>query len=967
MNQGLLDQSGADQVAKAARADTLFQLLGGVIKQNAGFQLRESFRQEEREGQFAPLPDAYRDPRILKAIASLGISPEAVYTSQADALDWADAGLSPFLTTETASGKSLVFQLAALKKMLEDPDARILVLYPTRALNSDQLISWQHMMKAADLPAHKVGLLDGGVPYDSRLDVVRDARILIATPDIIHTWMLSDPQIKSAEVQNFIRNIRLRVIDEAHVNDGVYGTKFSYLMRRLSIAQRLLNPQVGSEKEYWENYGQIIAASATISGPQDFLHALTGLPKDDKTQQIVVISPEEDGSPRKARQILRVATPHRKTVDLVHRYLAAVKAHDDTAKSIVFVDSRKQAETIAKSLNDMLGAGFAASYKSGYTREARIEIEDDFRNPESRLRVLVATSAAEVGINMLPVQNVINVGIPAEASSMMQRAGRIRQGGLVMFIERQGKDVGVKNNAIHDAFSKPPKHPRLYRTNEGIQAQMLTCLLDEMGNLTERAPTLAEVRLSTWPKSFTAMAKSVIDGERTIADIIHRKVPGNTVPQRYFSLRDADAGRARVVIYVPALSKTITLEELSHLQALNEAYPGATMLHRGNYYRISRWNTPANNNHSAEILIHARIADGETLTRAFMKSALMTNLYYDPKRSGVQHDKIRIGELNRGDFLASTGFTVRTTVGGFTEFGQGVISAHTKLGAFFYGATQDLDDKHPFKDLEAPPAYKSWYKGVLMRVQERWFHAEARKILGQAIIDEYAKRNRLSTRDFTLYTDHIEAKYSAHYGYTGEAGQMMAICENSRSDFGLATGLYKELPAILIHLASASDNDAVKRLAMLAYQWNLSLKEVTTPSQDEAARIHLKPSTPQAIQCFLPGSIVMKTPNRGAAKAELVKIKSVEVVAGQVLYKYVAMNGEADIGVKTKRGEKLGEDFDHALPAKCFGPEQGYWYSYGTIDVATGALTTAEHEDTSRLLEPTSAKAAGQSMLLWQS
>lgn len=761
------------------KAGKLLGVLQGIVENRPWYDVKENFRQEERPAQFTSLPEEYRkDERIVKAIEALGISPDKIYTSQAAALDWAAIGVSPFMTTETASGKSFVFQIAALKKMLENPDARILVLYPTRALNSDQLISWQKMMEAAGLPENMVGLLDGGIRYEDRMEVVKNSRILIATPDIIHAWMLADPQIQDPVIHDFLKNIRLRVIDETHVNDGVFGTKFSYLMRRITVLQRLLNPGVSTGK-YWQEYGQVIAASATISEADKFLHELTGLPTD---QQICVIEPSEDGSPRKPRQIVRVATSNKRINMLLKSFLGRVAQMDAKAKSIIFVDSRKLAETISRELNEMMGSKFSASYKSGYTREVRSRIEENFRDPESELKTLVATSAAEVGINMLPVQIVVNAGIPEHQESLLQRAGRIRQGGLVLVIERTDRDLDVGKHQVEKAFINKTKRPRLYRGNEGIQAQMLACLLAEIQGVTGRKATEADLKLSSWPGSFKEMARDVLAGTRTVADILHRKVPNSTKVQKYFSLRDADGGRARVIIFAPRLRQNITLETLSHFQALNEAYPGASMLHRGDYYKVKKWN---DNNPSGEIIIHAELCDKNRLTRAFTKSSLSTNLYYHPHHTGVQTEVMKVGDLNKGDFIANVGFVVRTSVNGFMEF-EGYISDTTRGGVVYYNKSDQLDDGNPWKNLEAPKVYRSWHKGILIRVQEGWFHKESRQILGNAIIEAYANKNKLSQKDFSLYVDDIEAKYSPEYGYNIEQGNMMAICESSSSDFGLA-------------------------------------------------------------------------------------------------------------------------------------------------------------------------------------
>src|SRR5689334_5222682 len=89
-----------------------------------------------REARVAPLPDEL-DPRVRQALAAQGI--EQLYTHQREAWDAAQRGEHLVITTGTASGKTLAFNLPVLDALAREPKLRALYLYPTKALAQDQL------------------------------------------------------------------------------------------------------------------------------------------------------------------------------------------------------------------------------------------------------------------------------------------------------------------------------------------------------------------------------------------------------------------------------------------------------------------------------------------------------------------------------------------------------------------------------------------------------------------------------------------------------------------------------------------------------------------------------------------------------------------------------------------------------------------------------------------------------------
>ena len=191
-------------------------------------------------------------------------------------------------------GKSLVFQAAALKLLDEHADAVVLVLYPLKALVSDQLVSWRKILTQAGYPEDTIGKVDGDVLPDEREKLIRNAQIIVATPDVIHAWLMSN--LAKPHHKRFLSRLKLIVIDEAHVFDSVFGSNFAYLFRRLAVAARMTDRSEEPEPL------RVVASSATISNPAEHLNALTGL-------QFESINEASNGSPQHSRNVFHLAAP----------------------------------------------------------------------------------------------------------------------------------------------------------------------------------------------------------------------------------------------------------------------------------------------------------------------------------------------------------------------------------------------------------------------------------------------------------------------------------------------------------------------------------------------------------------------------------------------------------------------------------------------------------------------------------
>jgi DEAD/DEAH box helicase domain-containing protein len=181
------------------------------------------------EAAWAPFP-ASLDPRLTEVLASRGIG--QLYTHQAEAIDHALAGRHVVVVTPTASGKTLCYNVPVLQRVLEDPSARALYLFPTKALAQDQLAELQQLATRAPGEAGEpVGVFtyDGDTPQDARRAIRSRAHVVLSNPDMLHSGILPH----HPRWAKLFENLRFVIIDELHAYRGVFGSHLANIMRRL--------------------------------------------------------------------------------------------------------------------------------------------------------------------------------------------------------------------------------------------------------------------------------------------------------------------------------------------------------------------------------------------------------------------------------------------------------------------------------------------------------------------------------------------------------------------------------------------------------------------------------------------------------------------------------------------------------------------------------------------------------------
>jgi DEAD/DEAH box helicase domain-containing protein len=425
-----------------------------------GRLVREAF-EGAREPELCDIPDSLH-PNVQLALEHAGI--EALYAHQALALEAAWAGPT-IVTTGTASGKSLCFNLPTLDVLCRDSRARALYLYPTKALAQDQA----RAINAFGLTRQvRPAIYDGDTKREERLAIRRRANLVLTNPDMLHVGILPNHQAWG----DFFANLAVVVVDEAHVYRGVFGSHVANVLRRL----RRIAAAYGTAP-------RVLLASATIANPVELAERLTGL--DD----IGLV--DRDGSPRARRQIAMWNPPVTDEA-LQTRRSAIGEAADllvelvsQRARTICFIKSRKAVELVAKIVSDRLAdeapelADRVAPYRAGYTPQQRRELEARLMNGE--LLAVVTTDALELGIDIGALDAAVVVTFPGTVASLRQMWGRAGRRGRGLAVYVAGEDALDQFFCRHpDEFlDRPVEAAILEYENEHIHLGHLLCAAHE--------------------------------------------------------------------------------------------------------------------------------------------------------------------------------------------------------------------------------------------------------------------------------------------------------------------------------------------------------------------------------------------------------------------------------------------------------------------------------------------------------
>jgi DEAD/DEAH box helicase domain-containing protein len=544
-------------------------LAAAVAGTDAGEQpLRHVAELPARHGRRHPWPK-WVESDVLRAFTDRGIS--SPWTHQVQAADLAHAGRHVVISTGTASGKSLAYQLPILNALATDPRARALYISPTKALGHDQLrAAYTLTASVPRLSDVAPTAYDGDSPAEIRRFARERSRWLFSNPDMVHLALLRN----HARWAVFLRGLRFLVVDECHYYRGVFGSNVAMVLRRLLrlCARYSADPTATPT---------VIFASATTAAPGATASELIGRPVEEIT---------EDGSPQGARTValwepaLRTdltgengAPVRRSAGSEAARVMADLIA--EGARILTFVRSRRGAELTALAARARLAdiapelTETVASYRAGYLPEDRNALERALL--DGRLRGLATTNALELGIDIAGLDAVVLAGFPGTVTSFWQQAGRSGrrgQGALVVLVAR---DDPLDTYLVHNPaalLDKPIERVVIDPANPYILGPQLLCAA------TELPLDDAEVR--------TLGAEDV--AARLVDDGLLRRRSG-----RYYPAPGVDPHPA-VDIRGPSGGQIVIVEgDTGRLlgtagagQAAASVHPGAVYLHQGESYVV---------------------------------------------------------------------------------------------------------------------------------------------------------------------------------------------------------------------------------------------------------------------------------------------------------------------------------------------------------------------------------------------
>ena len=355
------------------------------------------------------------------------------------------SGRDTLIVAPTGSGKTLASFLWALDHLhrlglegkLED---RVYVVYvsPLRALNNDiekNLRAPLAGIRAAGeaqglgLPEVRVAVRTGDTLAAQRQAMTRrPPHILITTPESLYILLTA------AGFRPALSRARFVIVDEVHALLG--GKRGAHLALSLERLQALVG-------DAGEPRPQRIGCSATVRPVEEALAFVTGATARDpvivdagfsRDLDMAVVSPVDD---------FLTATSDTVWDATLQQVAELVQAHRTT---LVFAQSRRSAERLARDLNDRITDGRVAAHHGSLSRRARLDAEN--RLKDGQLKALVATSSLELGIDVGAIDLVVQLQSPRNVAAALQRVGRA---GHALSRVSKGRIVVTKGEELVEA------------------------------------------------------------------------------------------------------------------------------------------------------------------------------------------------------------------------------------------------------------------------------------------------------------------------------------------------------------------------------------------------------------------------------------------------------------------------------------------------------------------------------------
>jgi len=489
---------------------------------------------------------------ITAALERLEI--EGLYSHQIEAIHHLRQGANVLVSTPTASGKSLIYNLAVVEGILKDKEARSLYIFPLKALEQDQLKNLHEWLQGVQGVKVSADIYDGDTSSYHRKKIrTHLPHILFTNPDMLHRAILAFHQ----NWQELFENLSFVILDEVHTYRGIFGSHLNQVIRRM---RRLC--------EYYGSRPQFILLSATVSNPKDFGESLI-------EQSIRVV--DGVGSPRSGQHFVFLNPEASANFSSAKLFVDCVR---NGFRTIAFTQSRKVTELIHVWVSQ-LSADLRkkiSSYRAGFMPAERREIER--RLAAGDLLGVVSTSALEMGIDIGYLDVCLLVGYPGTIIDTWQRGGRVGRSGRESMVVLMAKPDALDQYFMKhpaDLFERTFEAAIVDPNNPNVVEAHLPCAAAETP-LTLRDQTF-------WPEDLQARLESL---EKSGALV--RTAEGEPTwfsakrnPHRFVDIRCTGE---TYTIFEKRTGEAIGT--VDGIRAFKECHPGAVYLHRAKQYLVDR-------------------------------------------------------------------------------------------------------------------------------------------------------------------------------------------------------------------------------------------------------------------------------------------------------------------------------------------------------------------------------------------
>lgn len=625
-----------------------------------------------QQGTPRPWPE-WADPELVSVFTERGIG--TPWSHQVRAADLAHSGRHVVLSTGTASGKSLAYQLPILEALATDRRARALYLSPTKALGHDQLRTAHELTATVPRLADVAPTAyDGDSPPEVRRFARERSRWLFSNPDMIHLSLLRN----HARWAVFLRGLRYIVVDECHYYRGIFGSNVAMVLRRLL---RLAERYSGSPT--------VVFASATTAAPGETAAELIG-------QTVVEVT--ADGSPHGARTVALWEPALRTDITgengaPVRRSAGAEAARvmadlmTEGARTLTFVRSRRGAELTALGARARLEdtapelVDKVASYRAGYLAEDRRELEQALA--DGRLRGLATTNALELGVDISGLDAVVLAGFPGTVTSFWQQAGRSGRRGQAALIVLIARDDPLDTYLVHHPsalLDKPIERVVIDPQNPYVLGPQLLCAATEL--------PLSEAEVRTWSAD-TVIEELVDDGLLRHRGTHFYPAPG-VEPHSAVDIRGSIGGQIAIV----ESGTGRLLGGTGAGQAPATVHPGAVYLHQGESYVVDDLDFE-----SAVAFVHAEEPGYTTHARE------LTDITVTGPGEQIEFGDVTLGLVPVAVTHTVVGFLRRTMAGEVIDFVELDMPTSTlQTVAVMYTLTPELLERNGIELLRIPGA-----------------------------------------------------------------------------------------------------------------------------------------------------------------------------------------------------------------------------------------------------------------------